>query len=448
MASEKLGRKTLMTPEYKSAVFAFALIVAVVQPVRASARGEASYTLPEVRERTPAGGHIVRTEVWSHSISVPPLYTSTDVLAIAPSIVAFVSRGRVCGFAAASGIQRWCAGAGASPAFAGGRVAYAASGGGVHVVDAATGTQLWRVPDAVAAWAARDDFLIGFAAPNQTVSEYDRSGRRMWSADAPVGGNAAVLVTPSYAFFSAVYSGAMMTKVQSVLRLGPQGGLDSKLLNAWNILDVHPPNVVYETSPNEEVQDHFITFDVVVADLHSGRSDASYHYEPDYDINNALVASNAYAGRTSGPIRVDGDDVYVMFYGEKIYRYRLADAAKQRPLLVSTGGQFLGGPIRGWLYVSRPDGVWALKPESNEIAARHVATVHASHMSVVGDIVYFTTVDQEVIGVDAVDGRMAFDARPCKRSQIESGIGGSATNVYIVCGSATQWSVTAFPKPR
>ena len=421
------------------AVLVFALVAVLTQPLCASARGEASYTLPEVRERTPVSAHVVRTELWSRPGSAP--------LAIAPSIVAFVSHGRVCGFAATTGKQRWCAGTGASPAFAGGRIAYEATDGSVDVVDAGTGAHLWRVSDTVAAWAAGDDFLISGDAPHPTVSEYDPSGHKLWTARGPDVRNGTMLVTPPYAFLSAVYSGATMVKVQSVLRLGPGGGVDSTLINAWDILDVNPPRVVYTTSPNEEIQDHFITFDVAAADLRSGRVEARYHYEPDYDINNVLLTSNAYAGRSSGPIRVDGDAVYVMFYGEKIYRYHLAEAAGQRPLLVSAEGTFVGGPYRGWLYVSRPDGVWALKSESNEIHARLVAPVNALHMSVVSDVVYLTTADQEVIGVDSVDGRTVFDARPCGKSGTESGIGGSGKTVYVACVGAAQSSVTAFPDP-
>jgi outer membrane protein assembly factor BamB len=421
------------------AALTFALVAAFTQPLYASARGEASYTLPELRGRTPVGAHIVRTELWTRPGSAP--------LAIAPSIVVFVSHGRVCGFQAATGKQLWCAGAGASPAFAGGRIAYSASAGGVNVVDAGTGTHLWRVSGAVAAWAAGDDFLISCDAPHPTVSEYDRSGRRLWSARGPDVRNGTMLVTPPYAFLSAVYSGATMVKVQSVLRLGSGGGLESEITNAWDILDVSPPRIVYAADRIEEIQDHFITFDVVTADLPSGKIEAQYHYEPDYDTNNALLASNAYAGRSSGPIRVDSDAVYVMFFGEKIYRYRLADAAGQRPLLVSGEGTFVGGPYRGWLYVSRPDGVWALKPDSNEIHARLVAPVNALHMSVVGDVVYLTTADQEVVGVDSLDGRTVFDARPCGRSGTESGIGGSGKIVYVVCVGAAQTTVTAFPKP-
>jgi hypothetical protein len=420
------------------AVLVFALVAVFTQPLCASARGEASYTLPEVRERAPVSAQIVRTELWSRPGSAP--------LAIAPSIVAFVSHGRVCGLAAATGKQRWCAGTGASPAFAGGSIACVAPDGGVDVVDAGTGTHLWRVPG-VAVWAAGDDFLISGDAPQPTVSEYDRSGHKLWSARGPDVRNGTMLVTPPYAFLSAVYSGATMVKVQFALRLGPGGGFVSKVINAWDILDVSPPRLVYAADRIEEIQDHFITFDVVAADLPSGKIEARYHYEPDYDTNNALLASNAYAGRSSGPIRVDGDAVYVMFYGEKIYRYRLADAAGQRPLLVSAQGTFVGGPYRGWLYVSRPDGVWALKPESNEIHARLVAPVNALHMSVVSDVVYLTTADQEVIGVNSVDGRTVFDARPCGKSGTESGISGSGKTVYVACVGAAQSSVTAYPKP-
>jgi hypothetical protein len=68
-------------------------------------------------------------------------------------------------------------------------------------------------------------------------------------------------------------------------------------------------------------------------------------------------------------------------------------------------------------------------------------------MSVVGDVVYLTTADQEVVGVDSLDGRTVFDARPCGRSGTESGIGGSGKIVYVVCVGAAQTTVTAFPKP-
>ena len=80
--------------------------------------------------------------------------------------------------------------------------------------------------DTVAAWAAGDDFLISGDAPHPTVSEYDPSGHKLWTARGPDVRNGTMLVTPPYAFLSAVYSGATMVKVQSVLRLGPGGGVD------------------------------------------------------------------------------------------------------------------------------------------------------------------------------------------------------------------------------
>jgi len=242
-----------------------------------------------------------------------------------------------------------------------------------------------------------------------------------------------------------------MTRIQYVLRLGARGGFLASVGNAWDILDIRPPFFVYKTSPNEEVQDHFITFDVAIADLRDGAVRASYHYEPDYDANNALVSStNEFAGQGEGPVRVEGDYVYLTIFGRKIYRYRLADAAPQRPLLVASGVQFLGGPYRGWLYASRPDGVWALRPEAKTIRARLVVAseVKASHISIAGDVVYATFEDGRVVGVDATSGRRVFESRPCGDSGMESGIRAAADRVYIVCQNDLLWRVAAFQNPR
>lgn len=432
---------------------ALALVLWIALPALGSTRGERSYVLPEIRESVATAGTTVRTPVWSQAADVP---RNGDMLATAPGVVVFRSHGHICAFDEATGVRRWCAGRGTQPAFASGVMAFAAEDGSVRGVDTATGQSRWRRADTTLVWAAGNGFLMAGhperdPANNMFMrySNVDADGRVIWSAKLNVAGQQ-VSIEPPYADVAFYSAGARMSKTQQILRLGPGGGLVTTLPFGWDLLDLRGGTAVVTTSPVEEVQDHFLTFDVEIDDLKSGSAKAHYHYEPDYDINNALLNTNAYAGMGSGPVRVDGGDLYVMFYAQKIYRYRLAGATGQRPLLVALRVKFLGGPYRCAVYVARPDGVWALKPEARAIRSRRVVTSTAgvSSFSIVRDVGYALFEDGRVAGFETASGRAVMDVHPCRSGEKPARVAGGPMRTYVVCSSFGSWRVVAFPQAR
>ncbi len=434
---------------------------------RVFARGEVSYRLPEVRETLPPASDAVRKWVWDRDAD-DSRYIG-ELIAVADGMVAFVSNGRVCAFSEASGHQIWCAGNGSGPAYAGHAIAYTAADGSVHAVDAASGIRRWshvfatssaaaalsgpapRISESV--WSTGDDFLVarldglgGHGAPN--YGEISHSGRLLWATEL-VGGFEPPLIIRPNALQPLIESGAALSVMQQVVRLGPRGGLGAILNQAWEVLDVHWPQAVIAGDwTTEEVQDHFLTFNVERVDLHNGSILDRFHYEPDYNDNYALYTSNAFAGAVEygfpPHLRADSKTVYAAV-GKKLYRYRLASAHSQRPLLVAADAKFLGGPSRGTVYVERRDGVWALRPTARAIEARLVAHSRAPArvMAMPDHVAYFGFEDGHVYGVDVESGRAMLEAKvPCTPDRLST----SLRRVYVVCSSGSRSRIFAFAR--
>jgi len=383
-------------------------------------------------------------------------------------MVAFVSNGRVCSFNEATGHQRWCAGDGSGPAYADGQIAYTAADGSVHSVDAASGVSRWRHVFATSSaaalsgpaprisesvWSTGDDFLVarlddhgGRGAPN--YGEISHSGRPLWSCEL-VGGFEPPLIVRPYALQPLSESGATLSVIQQVVRLGPGGGPGAIVDQVWEVLDVHWPQAVLAGDwTAEEVQDRFLTFSVERVDLRNGRILGRFHYEPDYDDNYALSTSNASGGAAEygfpPRLRADADTVYAAV-GKRLYRYRLASAHGQQPLLVAADATFLGGPSREIVYVERRDGVWALRPTARSIKARLVAASRAPAkvIAIVDHVAYFGFEDGHVYGVDVESGRAMLEAKvPCTPDRLST----SLRRVYVVCSSGSRSRIFAFAR--
>jgi hypothetical protein len=193
------------------------------------------------------------------------------------------------------------------------------------------------------------------------------------------------------------------------------------------------------------MQDNFLTFDVEKADVRDGTVVATYHYEPDYDANYDDYEKGLFPGGLfSGDVRADGGYVYGAV-STKLYRYRLTEAASQSPLLVASDSRLIGGPYRGALYVSRSDGVWALRVASTRIRARLVAPSVSpfSGLNITGRTAYIAFSDGEVRGVNVDDGRTVLDARPGKSARV--GVG--KDRAFVVCRTDSGWQVVAFQLP-
>jgi hypothetical protein len=447
---------------------AFALFVCLALafiPPGAFARGEISYTMPEVRETVPPSDSAVHTALWSH-----PLANSSDMLAIGTKVLAFAAPDLMCGFDGATGAQLWCDGKGSHPAYAADVVAYTAADGSVHGVDAYTGALLWKHSGAVrqyvtANYAAStgDDFLLssrqqpvdtGTMTYGQLVdatyvgyAEITPSGHVLWTGEGHNYGN---LPNPDifrpYAFQINTGPGATIMSSLQVLNLGPDGGVGAAIHNTGEVLDFNTPNVTLAGGWRaQEVEDFFLTFDIETADVRDGTIVAMYHYEPDYDANLDDYNRGLFpAGLRSGDVRADGGFAYGAV-STKLYRYHLAEAAGQSPLLVASNSRFLGGPYRGALYVSRSDGVWALRIASTQIRARLVApsVSPVANLYIAGRTAYIAFADGEVRGVNVDDGRTVLDAWPGK----EARVGVSTDRAFVVCRTEKGWEVDAYDRP-
>lgn len=427
----------------------------VTTSVGAVARGESSYRLPEVRVQVPRAKPPIHTSVWSRLIDPPPVELSDSglsLLAHGGGIVAFNSGGRMCGFAESDGTKLWCADAGSAPAYASGTVAYTIADGGVHAVDAATGARRWshafliaradqrnpgltlQMPVRESAWSTGAGFLVvrryradGFA----NFGEVDPNGRILWtSRKILASASLNPVIAPPFVLQQYIGPGATIHSMQQLLHTGPRGGFVARF-GAAEVLTVQSPFAVVTSETYGDIQDQFLTFGVLTVDLRNGAVKSERHFEPDYDTNHAAGERLIPPGTVSGGrLHAEGRWLYAVI-GRNIYRYNLQGPQNQRPLLVSTGDRFIGGPSLGAIYVARRDGVWALRPTDHAIQARLVAPITATvnAFSIMGRTAYLGFSNGAIRGVDADDGRTVLDTKPCVATSFDV----SASRVYVVC---------------
>lgn len=447
------------------AAFAFAALISGLVPAPALARGEASFALPEARVEPAASS--VRSPaqpVWSHYIDPP---ASGDALAIGSGVVAFASEGRMCGYDDATGATVWCAGNGIAPAYASGVVAYAGADRSVRAVDARTGTLRWRRDGADRVWPSGGAFVVA----TKNVEDHDAgfssvihgiaaNGRMLWSASLSANG-LETTVTPDYMVWRWANAGATTTISSAVVAAGFSKGVLGSV--GGDVLDVRPPLIFADTTSNEieEVQDHFLVFNVAVFDVAKNGYIGQYAYAPDYDANLALWNNNCCVGESSGgKIHIGGDDVYIVVH-KSVYRYQLGPATWQRPLRVATDAAFLGGPYRGTLYVQRAGAIWALHPGASAITAQPVlrSNVVAQAFSIANDFGLAIFQNGEVRGFDVTTGRETFAAAPCARATptpLPPGLAptnyipirATATRkrIFIACSSGGYWMLYAYAR--
>ncbi len=416
-------------------------------PVAATARGEASYRLAETREPVPASARAVRTPVWSQPYDRDAsAFGSGALLADGSGAVAFASGGRMCSFSEDDGRRLWCAEPGHGPAYAGGAVAYVLGGGGVLAVDARTGRTLWRRAGPRFVWPSRDGFLVARYDRDSfttAIAEANRAGHTVWSGRYGGGNSEAPFVAPPFAFARTITSGATLVATEYVFRVGAGGGYDTAIVGAWALLSTDASSAIVQTVGVGEMQDHFLSLNVVVVDLRTGRYTARYYYEPDYDANLSAYDQLITPGSSGGKNAVDGQTLY-MTIGPRLYRYHLGPPKGQRPLLISSLGTYIGGPYAGALYVSRPDGVWALRPGDRSVQMQLVAPSAApfNTIAIVGRTAYIAFANGELRGVDVADGRTTLEAKSC----VTGNIGIGRKRIFVTCVSGPL-RVVAFPRP-
>jgi PQQ-like domain len=426
------------------------LLLAACAGAGSPPRGQASYSLPEVRIAAPATGAVARAATWTAPMDEP----AGDAPAIGDGVVAFAVHGRICAYAEADGAQRWCAGRGESPAFARGRFAYVEDD--VHVVAAsATGARMWRTalgahlphPGSdsgyVALWSDGHGFLTAHAQGDGTrgYRELSPSGQTLWTGRLD-GTPLHVLVRYPWAIVS-IDDGSPIWSFYAIA-LGPGGGVRSRLRGGESVAGFTPPRVVLVGNPIQEVEDHVLTFPVRVVDV-SGEPVFDALFEPDYAANRSMQRSApATFADTAQTARVDGDFFYGVV-GTRLYRYRLSAGAAQRPLRVSDDVRSFGAAIHGSVIVGRSDGAWRLTVRTGSVEATPIAPAGArmTVLALAGTRAYAGFADGRVRGVDMDDGRITLDATACPPSRIAA----SSTRVYVLCArSASSPHLMAFPR--
>jgi hypothetical protein len=440
------------------AFVAVALGVVAAWPNHGATRGERSIRLPEIREAVPASRFVVRSMVWSRDADAP----DETMLAVGGGAVALASRGHVCSFAETTGAMNWCGGIGHDPVYAGGVVAYTGEDGAIYGVDARTGRRRWRFAFPTSArgralagprlrpehraWSTGASFLIartdgraGHGAPDD--GEVSASGRLLWSAQEN-GAHGDVVLAPPFVLQQIAGSGARIVISENVIRLGR--GIVSRIDDATSVIATQHGRLTAEVDSVEPIEEHFLALDVGTYDLASGKLLEKYRYEPDYDENDARYNAGIRHEMNSGEIAHGEGDAIYPFIGGNLYRYRLAPAHGQRPVLLATDRSYLGGPYRDTVYVRRADGVWALRADEHAVHARLVAASPAkpTMLAAADGDVYVGFADGTVRGVDGATGATILDARACPPTRI------TVTNqrVYVACRGTSHWRILAYAR--
>ena len=405
--------------------------------------------LPELRLPGGATTAAVHYALWSHRADAAdgPL----NALAIGGGIVAFAIDGRICGFKESTGRMAWCANAGASPVFASGRVVYRAAGGTVRAVNARTGTESWHDHRkyATALWSATSGSIVanGKSIQGSAYRELDGDGTSLWETRFSGSIGQPYFAFP-YVVQSVVMSGATSFIDEYLLRLGRGGGLKAHLGSAATIAGVEPGSIILARGRQRvDLDDRFLTFDVLSVD-YTGKVRSHFQFAPDYSTNARYFHEHrsSVAGQEESAASVREELGWI--FGRviaNVYRYRLDAGQHQRPDLISSGDQWVGGPYRGALFFSRSDGLWVLHPKTNSITAQLVApsTTGVAAFAVAGDQAYVGFADGKLRGFNVETGATTLDSKTC----VPKRIGASSLRVFVVCDSRSpRTTVVAFAK--
>ncbi len=110
--------------------------------------------------------------------------------------------------------------------------------------------------------------------------------------------------------------------------------------------------------------------------------------------------------------------------------------------LISVVSELLGVLSRVVHVIPSTAGIAMHKALRRSFSSVFSGTRHVPNRPLPSVVYQSRSADQEVIGVDSVDGRTVFDARPCGKSGTESGIGGSGKTVYVALPSARPKAVS------
>lgn len=422
-----------------------------------SARGQTSYTLPEIRLAVAPRAIAPTPPSWATTLDPPQ--ANDDVLAFGKESVVFASDGRICSHAEATGRTNWCASPGSQPIAVATEFVYVVSSAEIEAVSQA-GVTKWRyrfgagrsstpgtsIYATLRIWPTGGDIAFARSSGDGYVEygELRASGILLWSTRL-LGIGDAPLVRFPYGIWAVHQSGGMpLTTLQHIVRFGAAGGLGDVISTYDRAVDFTKRQALFAGDPSAEEEERSLSFQVQVLDVLTGRS-SYYDLQPDYATNAAAYRNGTLGagGEISQSIRFDAGWLYGAV-GDKIYRYRLTHAP-QRPLLVSREATFLGGPILGVLYASRPGGVWSLRPRERDVEARLIAPSSSPVTAFALDATtaYLGFADGHVRAVRSVDGQPTMDTYTCPATRISW----SLRRLYIVCSGKHDWRIVSYPKP-
>jgi hypothetical protein len=423
------------------------VVVALATPC-ASARGEQSYRVPERVLAVAAPQRPVLHPAWS--VPVDRELPLGPMLALVPGIVAFSSNSRICAFARADGARRWCSGPGTNAVEAKGVIAFLDKRGGVHAVDARTGKSRWdsafgaggfgpNVPvyGSGRLWSTGSSFLVAGAMALRTsiprFGELSLSGMTLWE-DRLIGLSGAPFIANRYALVRLANSGATLDVAVRIVRLGAHGGVGPFIGDAYSVLGTWHGNAVLVAGSRAQYgEDTFLSLEIELAAIRSGRTVDDRVLEPDYEENLAANRARGSAAYNDATAFEDGY-VYTSVVGN-LYRYDLRGRDDQRPLLLSSRAPFVGGPVRGTVYVARRDGVWALTPDQRSIAARLVVATASPAVAFTAQwpYAYIGFADGTLRGIDVRDGSTTLSATGCLADRIVA----DAHQAFFICRGDT-----------
>jgi hypothetical protein len=299
-------------------------------------------------------------------------------------------------------------------------------------------------------WSDGDGFLAAAALGNgkRRLREISPTGITLWTADLDGGPLKRPIIRRPWAVVTNENGSSF--DVEYAVALGTSGGLRGQLGTSDAVAEVKPPEVLLSGDPIGELEDHFLTFDVVrvtIPNVHTGppMPGYAYRYAPDYDQNLSALRRTPSAtwAETANTVRIDGGWVYGLI-GSRLYRYRLAPGYGQHPLAIGDV-MAIGGVVRGGIVVTRPNGLWWLRQRGNTIEATPLASTSSAvtALRAEGARIYAGFANGRVAGYDLDGTSVTFDADiGCATSRFAL----SAKRVYALCRSAPEWRLAAFDR--
>jgi hypothetical protein len=377
--------------------------------------------------------------------------TSGQRLSTDGTSIFITAAGAIHAYDSSSGKERWhTTDRGFSaPAFASGSVAALDARGSLRAYDARSGRLRWTLatPGSGSVASTGRGFFVNGHMRDGAFFASITGGRALW-IDRLRGEDPGwiAVIHGNTVYVGDNEDGAIIRSSILVFRLGPGGGFDGETDAGEPVeADARGAWIAFASNMGST------TFGVLRLDeaRRFGIS-AKWLYTPNTDVRSALpgfgtavIGGGFVYGQTHEVDLAAPNTVHA-----PIYRYRLAPAAGQTPLVMVSDGRWIGGPHSGVLVVERDDGLWLIGAAENAVrpirAMSYDATAtHADVVAFAGALVYAGFSDGRLVALDVRSGRLRFDAPRACPDDIRA-ISVQPPGVLASCGS----SVAAFRMAR